>query len=143
MTMEEVTHDDNLRRAFTEVARNRGAAGPDGRSIDEVRAHLDELRPVLRRHLVAGTYRRNDSGENQGSLNVEFRITAPDAEQSTLDCSVPRKPITFLASQAYRSCRPFPRRQNLFQFDDLTLDQRKRYPRSLVLKVLPPSTIRQ
>jgi RNA-directed DNA polymerase len=57
MTMEEVASDENLRRAFAEVARNRGAPGPDGRSIDEVRAHLDELLPVLRRHLLDGTYR--------------------------------------------------------------------------------------
>jgi len=31
--------------------------GPDGRSIDEVREHLAELLPVLRRRLVDGTYR--------------------------------------------------------------------------------------
>ncbi len=57
MTMEEVASEENLIRAFGEVARNRGAPGPDGRSIDEVREHLDELLPVLRRHLLDGTYR--------------------------------------------------------------------------------------
>ena len=55
MTMEEVASDDNLIRAFAEVAQNRGAPGPDGQSIDEVREHLDELLPVLRRHLLDGT----------------------------------------------------------------------------------------
>ena len=57
MTMEEVASDENLIRAFAEVARNRGAPGPDGRSIDEVREHLDELLPVLRCRLLDGTYR--------------------------------------------------------------------------------------
>jgi len=57
MTMEEVASDENLISAFAEVARNRGAPGPDGRSLDEVRAHLGELLPMLRRHLLGGTYR--------------------------------------------------------------------------------------
>jgi RNA-directed DNA polymerase len=56
MTMEEVVGDENLSRAFAEVARNRGAPGPDGRSVDEVRAHLNVLLPRLRRHLLDGTY---------------------------------------------------------------------------------------
>jgi len=57
MTMEEVARDENLIRAFAEVARNRGAPGPDGQSIDDVRRHMDELLPVLSRNLVEGTYR--------------------------------------------------------------------------------------
>jgi RNA-directed DNA polymerase len=57
MTMEEVASEENLRRAFGEVAQNRGAPGPDGRSIAEVRAHLATLLPTLRRHLLDGTYR--------------------------------------------------------------------------------------
>ena len=54
-TMEEVT--SRLREAFKKVASNKGAAGPDGESINEVREHLDELLPKLRRELLAGTYR--------------------------------------------------------------------------------------
>jgi RNA-directed DNA polymerase len=57
MTMEEVTSDDNLMGAFAEVARNRGAPGPDGQSIEEVREHLSELLPVVRRNLLDGSYR--------------------------------------------------------------------------------------
>ena len=57
MTMEEVTSDENLRRAFAEVARNRGAPGPNGQSINEVREHFDEILPVLSRSLVDGSYR--------------------------------------------------------------------------------------
>jgi group II intron reverse transcriptase/maturase len=55
VTMEEVS--GRLREAFQKVASNKGAAGPDGKSIDEVREHLDELVPELGRELLAGTYR--------------------------------------------------------------------------------------
>jgi group II intron reverse transcriptase/maturase len=58
VTMEEVT--GRLGEAFQKVASNKGAAGPDGQSIDEVRAHLDELLPQLRTALLAGTYRPGD-----------------------------------------------------------------------------------
>lgn len=58
VTMEEVTA--RLRGAFQKVAANQGAAGPDGRSIAEVHAHLDELLPRLARELVSGTYRPGD-----------------------------------------------------------------------------------
>jgi RNA-directed DNA polymerase len=57
MTMEDVVSEENLIRAFGEVAQNRGAPGPDGQSIDEVHQHLGELLPVVRRRLLDGTYR--------------------------------------------------------------------------------------
>jgi len=53
-TMEEVT--SQLREAFRKVASNRGAPGPDEKSIDEVREHLEELIPELSRSLLEGTY---------------------------------------------------------------------------------------
>lgn len=53
-TLEEVT--GRLRQAFHVVASNRGAPGPDGRSIEEVRAHLDELLPKLTESLLNGDY---------------------------------------------------------------------------------------
>ena len=56
MTMEEVADDENLRCAFEEVARNKGAAGPDGQAIEEVRTHLDKLLPELNRALLEGRY---------------------------------------------------------------------------------------
>jgi RNA-directed DNA polymerase len=58
VTMEEVTA--RLGQAFQKVASNKGAAGPDGKSIDEVRKHLDELLPQLGRVLLAGSYRPGD-----------------------------------------------------------------------------------
>jgi group II intron reverse transcriptase/maturase len=57
MTMEEVSSEENLRRAFQGVASNKGAPGPDRQSIEEVREHFDEILPVLRRELLEGSYR--------------------------------------------------------------------------------------
>lgn len=53
-TMESVT--GRLGEAFAAVASNRGAPGPDGKSIDEVRAHLGELLPKLTESLLKGEY---------------------------------------------------------------------------------------
>jgi len=57
MTMEEVASDENLREAFEEVARNKGAAGPDGQGIEEVRENLEETLDVIRSELLSGRYR--------------------------------------------------------------------------------------
>ena len=56
MTMEEVASEANLRRAFEGVARNRGAAGPDGQGIEEVREQLEEILAVVQRELLQGRY---------------------------------------------------------------------------------------
>ena len=56
MTMEEVTSEANLREAFEEVARNQGAPGPDGQTIEYVREHLDELVAKLSCSLNDGSY---------------------------------------------------------------------------------------
>ena len=53
-TMEEVV--DALREAFSNVARNRGAPGPDGKSIDWVQQHLEDVLPELSQQLQEGTY---------------------------------------------------------------------------------------
>ena len=57
MTMEEVASKENLKRAFQQVASNKGAPGPDRQSIDDVRKHLDEILLALRRELLDGSYR--------------------------------------------------------------------------------------
>ena len=56
MTMEEVASEENLREAFVRVASNKGAPGADGQSIEQVREHLDDLLPLLRRSLLDGSY---------------------------------------------------------------------------------------
>jgi len=57
MTMEEVASEENLNEAYQEVASNKGAPGPDRQSIDEVREHIGEIVPALRRALLDGSYR--------------------------------------------------------------------------------------
>jgi RNA-directed DNA polymerase len=54
VTMESATRF--LTMAFQNVASNKGAAGPDGRSIEEVRKHLPKLLPRLTKELLRGTY---------------------------------------------------------------------------------------
>ena len=53
--MEEVV--ERLSQAFDKVAANKGAPGPDGQSIEQVRERLPELLPKLRRDLLRETYR--------------------------------------------------------------------------------------
>lgn len=54
VTMDEVT--ERLSEAFSNVARNRGAPGPDGMTIDLMRKHLDEWLPLLSVALQEGLY---------------------------------------------------------------------------------------
>ncbi|MFW6039225.1 MAG: group II intron reverse transcriptase/maturase [bacterium] len=46
----------NLAKALLHVAHNQGAAGVDGRSVQEVLEHAQTLLPKLRRELLSGTY---------------------------------------------------------------------------------------
>ena len=57
-TMEEVI--EHLQDAFRKVASNKGAPGPDGKSIEEVREHLDVVLARLGRSLREGTYAPGD-----------------------------------------------------------------------------------
>jgi hypothetical protein len=56
VSMEAVADRLNLMRAFDRVASNRGAPGPDGRTVDEVRKNLPAVLDALQRDLLAGTY---------------------------------------------------------------------------------------
>jgi group II intron reverse transcriptase/maturase len=60
MTMEEVANEYNLRRAFQQVASNKGAPGPDRQSVGEVREHLQEVLSTLHRQLLNGNYQLGD-----------------------------------------------------------------------------------
>lgn len=48
---------ENLRQAFKRVRANKGAAGIDGRDIDETSRYLTQAWPSIRRQLLTGTYR--------------------------------------------------------------------------------------
>jgi RNA-directed DNA polymerase len=58
--LESVASVSNLAQALLNVAWNKGAAGVDGRSVDEVVGSAPRLLPYLRRELLAGTYRPGD-----------------------------------------------------------------------------------
>lgn len=54
VTMEEVVN--NLRSALQQVVSNKGAPGPDGKSVKWVRQHFETLLPDLRKDLLEGRY---------------------------------------------------------------------------------------
>jgi len=74
--MEEVAA--SLDAAFRSVAANRGAPGPDGQSVEEVRAHLGEVLSTLKAALLDGSYRPGEirrvwipkSGGGQRGLGI-------------------------------------------------------------------------
>ncbi len=51
---------ERLESAFEAVAANKGAAGPDGQSVGQVRQHLLHILPGLSRELLQGTYKPGD-----------------------------------------------------------------------------------
>lgn len=57
-TMDAVT--ERLSEAFSNVARNRGAPGPDGVTVDAMREHLDDWLPLLKVALLDGDYTPGD-----------------------------------------------------------------------------------
>ncbi len=58
--LERVASAPNLARALLKVARNKGAPGVDGRSVDEVVGFARKLLPKLRRELLSESYRPGD-----------------------------------------------------------------------------------
>lgn len=58
--LEEVASVPNLARALLHVAQNKGAAGVDGQSVEEVMAESPKLAAQLREALLSGQYRPGD-----------------------------------------------------------------------------------
>ena len=56
-SMEAVVGRENLKKALAQVKRNKGAAGVDGMSIDDLPAYLKEHWPTIRVQLLEGTYK--------------------------------------------------------------------------------------
>jgi len=54
--MEVIAEEKNLRSAFEEVRRNRGAPGIDRQSVDDVACKLNQIIPALHHSLLNGTY---------------------------------------------------------------------------------------
>ena len=58
--MEVIAAETNLRAAFDEVKKNKGAPGIDKQSVYDVEGRLEQIIPTLQRELMEGTYRPGD-----------------------------------------------------------------------------------
>src|SRR5215468_3298130 len=56
-SMEAIVEGENLKQALAQVKRNKGAAGIDGMSVDELAAYLKKHWPMIRAQLLEGTYK--------------------------------------------------------------------------------------
>jgi RNA-directed DNA polymerase len=56
-SMEAVVERENLKKALAQVKRNKGAAGIDGMSVDDLPGYLKEHWPTIRAQLLADTYK--------------------------------------------------------------------------------------
>ena len=56
ITMDQVVCKANMHRAYARVMRNKGAAGVDGMSVGELKAHLQTHWPTQREQLLSGDY---------------------------------------------------------------------------------------
>ena len=56
-SMEAVVERENLKKALAQVKRNKGAAGVDGMTVDDLAAYLKEHWPTIRAQLLDGTYK--------------------------------------------------------------------------------------
>jgi len=56
-SMEGVVERENLKKALAQVKRNKGAAGIDGMTVEELPAYLKEHWPAIRSQLLDGTYK--------------------------------------------------------------------------------------
>ena len=55
--MEEICEAANLNRAYKRVKANKGSAGVDGMTVEELRDHLSEHKETLIKSLREGSYK--------------------------------------------------------------------------------------
>ena len=55
--MEAICDSENLKRAYRQVVGNKGSAGVDGMTVDELRDYLKAHWPEIREQLLSGRYR--------------------------------------------------------------------------------------
>jgi group II intron reverse transcriptase/maturase len=110
-TMEAVA--ERLYEAFSKVERNKGAAGPDGRSVDEVREHLDSIVATVRQQLLAGTFRPGDirrvfipkSGGGQRGLGIPDVVDRMVQEAVRMVLEPQHEPAFHSSSHGFRPNR--------------------------------------
>src|SRR2546425_12153790 len=69
--MEEVCERENLKEALRQVKGNKGSAGMDGVTVDQLTDYLKQHWPVIREQLLNGTYepkpvRRGENPKTDG-----------------------------------------------------------------------------
>jgi RNA-directed DNA polymerase len=57
LLMEEVCERENLKEALRRVKANKGSAGVDGMTVDEITGYLKQHWPAIREQLLSGTYK--------------------------------------------------------------------------------------
>jgi RNA-directed DNA polymerase len=82
-SMEAVVERENLKKALAQVKRNKGAAGVDGMTVDELPAYLKEHWLTIRARLLDGSYkpqpvRRVEIPKASGGLRPLGIPTVPD-----------------------------------------------------------------
>src|SRR6516165_715026 len=82
--MEEICERENLREALQRVKGNRGSAGVDGMTVDDLSVHLKAHWPAIREQLLSGTYkpkpvRRVEIPKPDGFANSAFQLCSTDS----------------------------------------------------------------
>jgi len=103
--MSEVVERSNLARAFKRVQQNKGSAGSDGMTVDELGLDLRDYWPAIREALLAGTYQPNVVRQHQipkagGGMRTLGIPTVLDRfiQQAVLQVLQPRFDPTFSES---------------------------------------------
>ncbi len=102
-----------LQEAFENVASNKGASGPDGQNIDEVRKHLGETLSKLKTSLLEGTYQPGDirrvwipkAGGGQRGLGIPNVIDRVVQEAVRLALEPTYEPTFHASSHGFRPGR--------------------------------------
>lgn len=110
-TIEAVT--ERLEEAFAAVARNHGAPGPDGATIEQAREHLPRLVEELRTSLLEGSYRPGDirrvwipkSGGGQRGLGIPNVVDRMVQEAVRLELEPLYEPTFHASSHGFRPGR--------------------------------------
>jgi len=85
--MEEVCKRENLKEAFRQVKGNKGSAGVDGITVNQLTDYLKQHWPVIREQLLSGTY------EPKPVRRVE--IPKPDGGVRKLGIPNPALPLSY------------------------------------------------
>lgn len=103
--MERIVERSNLARALKRVRQNKGSAGSDGMTVEELLPYLREHWPVIREHLLAGSYQPSVVRQHQipkagGGMRTLGIPTVLDRfiQQAVLQVLQPRFDPTFSES---------------------------------------------